>query len=197
MSDIPTISAWKKHQKPVDETAFTPWADKGWKAWNGQSPEVDVCIFVQSLVTMTQPKLIIETGVGQGYMTRSIMPLLGDGQRMISYESDDGWRDRMWSLPFWTDNRFVVSLSADPTPGGEELSTADLCVFDSDFPFRLGEVELWHEFAKPGSVAVIHDTGEQHDESTFHSVIHSLIVDLGMVGFFLHNPRGGFVAVKP
>lgn len=196
MSNVPTTSAWDKHQKPVDETAFTPWADRGWKAWNGQSPEIDVCAFARMLVAMTQPLLVVETGVGQGYMTRALVPVLGDG-RMVCFESDDGWRAALWPLPFWTDNRFAVTLSPNETPDEWELAQADLCVFDSDFPVRVGEIERWDRCAKRGAVALIHDTGGQHDDTTIHRAINDLIMGLEMTGFFLRNPRGAFVAVKP
>lgn len=192
----PTTEPWFSDQQTVDETEFTPWANKGWMAWNGQSPETDVCRFVQSLVTMMQPRLVIETGVGQGYMTRAIVPALRDGQHLAAYESDAEWRSMLWPLPFWVDNRFVVSLSPDPSPADENFLEADLCVLDSEFSVRMEEIERWHGCSKHGSVALIHDAGEHHDETTIHSAIHDLIVDLGIAGFFMHNPRGSFLAVK-
>ena len=57
MSDPPIVAAWENHQHPVDETEFTPWAVEGWFAWNGQSPELEVCEFVRSLVRMMRPQI--------------------------------------------------------------------------------------------------------------------------------------------
>ena len=99
--------------------------------------------------------------------------------------------------PFWEDNRFVASISPKPTPGWQAFEQADLCVIDSGFDYRFAEIELWHQSAKPGAVALIHDTGEQHHDQTVHVQIKEWIVRLGMTGFFLHNPRGCFVAVQP
>lgn len=195
MKEPPTIIAWDNHQEAVDEIAFTPWADEGrWLAWNGQSPEVEVVLFVASLVMMMRPALTIETGVGQGYMTRAIVEMLNEDERLIAYESDDGWRQAMWSLPFWTKNSERVTLSTYRSPGPWILAEADLCVFDSDWEIRFGEIDFWQKYAKPGAVALIHDTAEQPE--TIHLTLHERIRELGMTGFPLRNPRGCFVAVK-
>ena len=189
------IDAWTQATQLVDETEFTPWAEEGWLAWNGQSPEMAVCGFVQSLIQMTQPKLIVETGVGQGYMTRAIVQVLTADQELVAYESDDDWRAAMWTLPFWTDNRFNTTLAEDPSPGLFVTAAADLCVFDSDWEWRFAEVKLWNRYAKPGSVAIIHDTNDEPD--TIHRELRELILELGMTGVFLNNPRGCFMAVQP
>jgi hypothetical protein len=194
VSDHPTVTAWHHQQEPVDEQQFTPWADEGWASWNGQSPELAVCNFVQTLIGMMEPRTIVETGVGQGYMTRAIGGMLNENQTLLAYESSGHWRTTMWTLPFWTENRFNVALSPDPTPDIDALARADLCVFDSDFVYRFQEIELWNIHAKPGAVALIHDTGDQ--PQTIHASLRELIVNLGMTGVFLKNPRGCFMAVQ-
>lgn len=186
--------AWMNATPLVDETEFTPWAEEGWLAWNGQSPEMAVCGFVQSLVQMMQPQLIIETGVGQGYMTRAIALVLEGDQTLISYESDADWRSSIWQLPFWQENRFTVTLAADPTPTPDDIGAADLIVLDSDWEIRFPELETWFTHAKQGAVAVIHDVSGQPD--TIHQSMRDFIQRLGITGFYLRNPRGCFVAVK-
>ena len=47
-----------------DEQVFTPWAEPGWTAPNGMSPETEVCDFFASLVRMLKPEVVVETGVG-------------------------------------------------------------------------------------------------------------------------------------
>lgn len=195
MSGMPTVTAWEQERDLVDESTFTPDAPEGWLSWNGQSPELSVCAFVHSLVTMMRPRLVIETGVGQGYMTRTIVPLLDDGQQLIAFESDGAWREALWTLPFWTEHRFTVQLSGLSSPERIDISVADLCVFDSDFEHRFSEIRQWHTWAKPGAVALIHDTAER--EGTIHQSVRDLIGDLGMTGVFLNNPRGCFMAVQP
>ncbi len=187
------IDAWTHAGQLVDETEFTPWAETGWLAWNGQSPEMAVCGFVQSLVTMMHPYQVLETGVGQGYMTRAIVSVLGDDQALVAFESDDDWREALWSLPFWNDNPAI--LSSYPTPAVEFMELSDLCVFDSDWEIRFEEIQLWNQHAKPGAVAIIHDTADIPD--TIHNSLRELITDLGMTGVFLNNPRGCFMAVQP
>ena len=143
------------------------------------APSLQVCEFVQMLVRMMRPALVVETGVGQGYMTRAIVDAMGDEQTLVSYESDDDWRAALWGLPFWTDNRFVASISPDQTPDWKVFAEADLCIIDSGFDYRFAEIELWHQSAKPGAVALIHDTGEQHHDQTVHVQIKEWIVRLG------------------
>ncbi len=194
MSETPTLTAWTKEQAIHDETEFTPDAEPHWLAWNGQSPEVHVVEFVCHLVGMMRPALIVETGVGQGYMTRAITAIIDSSQKLLAYESNDNWRQTMWSLPFWQDNRFIATLSGDPTPADVIVAEADLCVFDSDFEYRFTEVEMWHYIAKPGAVCLIHDTADRPD--TIHQSLRDFITGLGMTGVFLKNPRGSFMAVQ-
>ncbi len=192
---VPLENAWVEYQPVVDETVFTPWAEKGWLAHNGQSPEVAVMDFVRNLVRMMQPQLVIETGVGQGYMTRTIASALRDG-KLIAFESDNGWRDMIWNQHFWTDRSAVASIAQHPSPIAAEIAQADLCIFDSEWEYRFDEIRLWHEHAKPGAVAIVHDTSDR--DGTIHQTLRELITeDLGMTGVFLNNPRGCFMAVQP
>jgi predicted O-methyltransferase YrrM len=175
-----------------DEIEFTPSAEPGWTAHNGMSPEVEVCHFFASLVRMLRPSLVLETGVGQGFMTRAILPVLGDA-RLRCYESDDGWRDTIRQQTLW-DRRAILSHA--PSPPTLMFKKADLCFLDSDAPVRLFEIESWEANAKQGAVALIHDASPDHDESTHHRMISDLIVGLGIAGVFLRNPRGSFLAIK-
>ncbi len=193
---IPEANGWTDFEEAVDEQTFTPWADKGWLAHNGQSPEIAVCDFVSSLVRMMQPKVVIETGVGQGYVTRVIASALeGRGGHLFAFESDDWWREMMVGQYFWVERKQVATLSQLVTPPVELIVAADLAVIDSDFDFRFAEIEWWNEYAKPGAVALIHDTADR--DGTVHQSVRGLITELGMTGVFLQNPRGAFMAVQP
>ncbi len=191
---VPDAHAWNEHQDAVDETVFTPWAERGWMSHNGQSPEIAVMDFVRNLVRMMCPTLVVETGVGQGYMTRTIEMALCHGGHLVAFESDDEWRDMIGVQPFWRDNERAV-LSPNDSPTAAEWSWADLCFIDSDFDVRFAEIRLWDEYAKPGAVALIHDTSDR--EHTVHQQVRGFIGDLGMTGVFLNNPRGCFLAVQP
>ncbi len=192
---IPEYHAWNEHQPAVDEQQFTPWAEPGWLAHNGQSPEVAVCDFVRVLVRMLRPQLVIETGIGQGYMTRTIASALSGDQLLLAFESDDDWRAMLYPLQFWTDRQANVSLAFRGTLIPDDVVDADLSIIDSEFEFRFPEIRLWHEHAKPGAVAVIHDTADR--DATVHQQMRRFIGDLGMTGVFLNNPRGCFLAVQP
>lgn len=187
-------NAWNEFQVAVDETEFTPWAEKGWLSHNGQSPEIAVVDFIRNLVRMMVPAVTVETGVGQGYMTRTIASALERRGKLVAFESDDDWRAMIASQFFWTDRRAVATLSPLFTPPAELLAVADLCVIDSDFSVRFDEIVLWHTWAKEGALALIHDTADR--DETVHQSIRGLIVSLGMSGVFLNNPRGCFMAVK-
>ncbi len=193
---IPEYHAWNEHQDAVDETEFTPWAEKGWLAHNGQSPEVAVCDFVSKLVRMMQPQLVVETGVGQGYMTRTIASALADtGGKLVAFESDDDWRAMLYEQIFWFDRERTASLSPHFTPPVELMSVADLTIIDSDFTVRFEEIALWDLWAKAGACALIHDTADR--DATVHQSVRETIKILGMTGVFLQNPRGCFLAVQP
>lgn len=192
---VPKLTAWNDYQEAVDETDFTPWAEKGWLAHNGQSPEIAVCDFVRNLIRMMQPALVIETGVGQGYMTRSAASALNGTGQLVAFESDDTWREMVFQQQFWFDYHQVASLSPHHTPPAELMAVADLSIIDSDFEVRFGEIVLWDLWAKPGAVALIHDTADR--EGTVHRSVRETIVELGMTGVFLNNPRGCFMAVQP
>jgi hypothetical protein len=194
MRTTPLVDAWNAPSRLVDEREFTPWAEDGWDAWNGHSPEMQVVGFVCALIGMMRPHLILETGVGQGYMTRYIAEMLDAPQLLIAYESDDDWRAALWPLPFWPATRGAAQLSHNRTPLEGDIASADLCIFDSDFEVRFTEVQRWHDFAKPGTVALIHDTADQ--PGTIHQSLRELIGDLGMTGVFLKNPRGCFMAIQ-
>lgn len=192
---VPEVTAWTEYEETVDEQTFTPWAEKGWLAHNGQSPEVAVCDFVRTLVRMMQPQLVIETGVGQGYMTRTIAQALsGSEGKLVAFESDDDWRTMLYQQGFWRDREHTTSLSPHFTPPVELMAVADLTIIDSDFSVRFEEITLWDLWAKPGAVALIHDTADR--DETVHQSVRELIRALGMTGVFLNNPRGCFMAVQ-
>lgn len=188
-------NAWDDFQELVDETEFTPWAEKGWVSHNGQSPEVAVVDFVRNLIRMMQPALVVETGVGQGYTTRTIAIALQGKGNLVAFESDDDWRAMAAAQDFWYFRSNVATLSPFHTPPSDLMAVADLCVIDSDFSVRFDEIVLWDLYAKPGAVALIHDTADR--DGTVHQSVRETIVELGMTGVFLHNPRGCFFAVQP
>ncbi len=187
-------SAWRDEPPVVDETVYTKWATPGWHSWNNMSPEVEFCAFASNLARIVEPARAIETGTGQGFLTRRLTESLRDGQRLTCFEADPEWRKALASLPFFEDLR--CDLSPNETPTADELATAQLCVFDSSFPMRRKELELWSQSAPDHAVVLVHDAGNRHPDWTPHADLARFIEQLGIPGVFLRNPRGGFLGVK-
>jgi hypothetical protein len=187
------LRAWRRESKTRDEQEFTPWAEPGWASWSAKSPEVDVCEFAGLLVRMLRPKVVIETGVGQGYLTRRIAKHL-DGARLVCFEADPVVRADVRKLPFFDQRNHECRDSASPSR--DDFAHADLSILDSDFPVRFDEVRSWWENAGNGAVAFFHDCGNGHGPETGHAALASLIQTLGIPGVFLRNPRGSFLAFK-
>ena len=188
-------SGWVVEPEPHDETLNTPWADAGWHSWNDMSPEVELCDLIVSLVVATRPNRIIETGTGQGFLTRRVAAVLAGDQQLTCFESDPTWRQALASLPFFDGQRCAISMDNSPAAG--EFATADLTYLDSDFGYRLREIERWWHAAAEGAVVFVHDAGNGHGPATPHATVRAKIVELAIPGSFLANPRGAFIGVKP
>jgi hypothetical protein len=188
-------SAWKAEPAPLPEVTYSPSAGPGWQAWNDYSPEVEFCDFVGTLVQMVAPSTVIETGTGQGFVTRRIKEHLGPGQRLLCFESGPEWREALRALPHF--DAETCTLSEKETPDEEDFARATLSVLDSRFRYRFDEVTAWWRAAPPGAVVIIHDTGNEHSADTGHARLGALIRELGIPGVFLKNPRGGFLGFKP
>jgi hypothetical protein len=187
-------SGWTIEPRPQDEILRTPWAEPGWHSWNNMSPEVELCDLLVSLVVAYRPKRIIETGTGQGFLTRRVAAVLHGEQRITCFESDPMWREALTSLPFFDAERRLMSPSDSPTVA--ELADTDITLLDSDFDLRLSETERWWQGAAEGAVIFIHDAGNGHGPETGHAAVRALILELAIPGFFLANPRGAFIGVK-
>ena len=193
-TELLQASGWTVEPLPRDEILNTPWADPGWHSWNNMSPEVELCELVVSLIVAARPKWIIETGTGQGFLTRRIGAVLRGEQSLTCFESDPMWRKALTLLPFFDGEHRVIS--PNDSPNTAELATADLTFLDADFPYRLPEITRWWQAAAEGAVVVVHDAGNRHGPDTAHATVRALIVELAIPGFFLANPRGAFIGVK-
>ena len=186
---------WESEPDPGPEAAYSPGAGSGWQAWNEHSPEVEFCEFAGALVRLAQPSLVVETGTGQGFLTRRIAAHLGPGQRLVCFESDPEWRAALAALAFFDEEAHALSDAERPVDA--DVAAADLTVLDSDYLHRSHDLLTWWRAAPPGAVVLVHGTGNGHAPETPHARLAKLIRDLGIPGVFLRNPRGGFVGVKP
>lgn len=188
------LEAWKREPNVRDERTFTPWADPGWLSWNAMSPEVEFCDFAAQLVRMVKPEVVIETGVGQGYVTRRIVKQMHTAQQLVCYESDPVVRRGLRKLSFFTQTGARVSEVAFPS--ASDFARADFTILDSEFSGRFEELRCWWANAPFGAVALVHDCGNRHGNNTGHAALPALIEELGIPGVFLKNPRGSFLGVK-
>jgi hypothetical protein len=142
----PTVGAWTNEPALEEERPLRKPDSPAWHRWNRMSPEYEFCEFVGALVRMVKPALVIETGVGQGFTTRRIVAALPPDSVLRGFESDDAWRERLASLPFF--DGVTTVLADEPTPSDDDLAAVDLFVADSGVRFRSGEVTRWTERAK-------------------------------------------------
>lgn len=166
-----------------DEGQYTAHG-KGWRSPNGKAPEYEYLDFIKMLIALNKPDTIIETGMGRGHVTK----LLPGTSKLMIYESDAKFRAKPPVC-----ERFV---SKNPTPSAYEMAQADLVLLDSTFDYRKKEIALWHSVGKPGSTMLCHDVSDRHAANKIHTQLYNYIMQLGIPGAQLFNPRGGFIATK-
>ena len=187
--------AWPPEPDLQDETAHTPWAEPGWHSWNERAPEAEFCDFAAALARQARPRVVVETGTGEGFLARRVAAALGAGQTLVSFEPDDARRGELAALSFYGDEG--RRLSPAPTPGEVDFGRADLALLDSPWELRAQELERWWRSARPGSVVLVHDAGNGHPAGSPQDDVRRQIASLAIPGVFLGNPRGGFLGVKP
>jgi hypothetical protein len=191
----PLLASWLTEPPLVDESQYTPWAETGWLAWNAMSPELAFCDFAGALMRLLRPELVVETGVGQGFVTRRLAAHLGPDQRLLAFEEDSVIRQDLSGLPIFADANRSIGSTGSPT--NADLAHADFTVLDSEIPFRLEELDRWIASAPAGAVLLVHDGGNGHGPETPHHLIRSQIEERELDGAFLSNPRGAFLGIKP
>jgi len=190
----PLLAAWADEPAPAPETTFMPLASPGWHGWDPMSPGHEFCELARALARLLVPSLVVETGVGQGFVTRRVAAALGPDQRLLSFESDVHLRGLLAKLPFFSLPCREVSRRASPS--NDSLAGADLTILDSDPIYRCRELERWAAVACDGAVLLVAncDTAGPLDESG--STVRDKIVNLGLTGTFLGDPRGSFLGIK-
>lgn len=196
----------KRPGSTVSEQKFTESAEGNWQSWNQSSPEKRFCEFCAMTVSMVRPKSIIETGVGQGYISYYVGKALSmyTGWKYSLVESDCSFREKIHTdshVPELLLNDENLISNVSQSVGYREFSAADLVILDSSIEEREREIRFFFDFSAPGSIAIIHDYSsvrEPHatiarlvDEYTLHHSQHCYYSRLS-----LNNPRGGILIKK-
>jgi hypothetical protein len=182
------------------ERKWTPWAHPGWLAWNEHAVELQVAEFLAKLGyaihEVSDDFLAIETGVGQGYVTRRLIGALNPATaRIWTFESDLEWAGRLRQLDYWL-SHLNACIKWETTPTPSQMKDASFVILDSMDPWRKMEMMLWAEVAPEGSVLFVHDTGTIHPTNDGHFSNGFMIKQMGLTGYWLENPRGSFMAQK-
>ncbi|MCC5953511.1 MAG: hypothetical protein JJU45_15580 [Acidimicrobiia bacterium] len=188
------LDAWTKEPQQTDETQGPDAAATGWTRWNNMSPEVEFCETAAQLVRMARPHTILETGVGQGYTTRRVAAAMPPGAVYRCFEAYQPLREALNGLEFFADpSRMLVDAD---TPTVDDWQWAQFTVLDSGSEHRSNELHGWYEHAPDNALLLVHDANRTHPEWTNHRKIAELILELGIPGVFLPNPRGSFFGQK-
>lgn len=87
--------------------------------------------------------VVIETGVGQGYVTRRLAPLMRPENDLYwAYEPHAVIRQEISLRDFWLKN-LSACIKEHPTPEHHEMAIADLVIVNSPVPWSMAEFYLW------------------------------------------------------
>lgn len=188
----------------IEEPALVPESNfqndgfgSDYHAWNNMAPELEFCERVAEEASKVHPNgLIVETGLGQGFVTRRVLEVLEERPQYVVFDTDERWHDyllkgfkgRKWpwpNLPYFTVGKL----------GGFYCMQADLVILDSDTSVRQDEFLSWEQHGKSGSVCIIHDTYHRTQPpgeitSWVRRLKHWTVE-------WLDNPRGGAIVIHP
>lgn len=180
------MNPWVKEAMTVDEFEFTH-NYKGFHSWNNMSPELEFCELAAGLAGMTPPNAtIIETGMGQGYLTRRLIKtVVGTSRYLVVYETERAFEDQVTDA--WLGIRGWKLVMGSP----DDLSSVSLTILDSDMKERRKEFDLWVAEGYLGSMLLIHDTYQTSSE------VRDWIRKSKIKGAYFGNPRGAWLGVHP
>ena len=170
-----------------------------WSMFDGYTAEIEVLDFLYTLVRLTKPQRVLETGTWLGRSAIAIASALRDNGigHLVTIELNgeaaevaarniDG-EGLTTFVTLHVANSLVIELS----------DTYELALFDSDIPLRRAEFSRFYDRLEPGAIVLFHDTADHHIGSAA-GVIG--LMTMGMLeGIFLPTPRGIFLGrvVKP
>jgi predicted O-methyltransferase YrrM/glycosyltransferase involved in cell wall biosynthesis len=170
-----------------------------WSMFDGYTAEIEVLDFLYTLVRLTKPERVLETGTWFGRSAIAIASALRDNGigHLVTIELN-GEAAEVAARNI--DNQgltTLVTLHVANSLTVELSETYEFALFDSAIPLRGAEFSRFYDRLEPGAIVLFHDTADHHIGSA------DRVIDLrtmGMLeGIFLPTPRGIFVGrvVKP
>ena len=187
-----TYNPWVKEEELQDEWNFSQ-IKKGWHAWNIMSPELEFCYLAAAVAdSLPEGSLVIETGMGQGYVTRRLMTATENKEFWV-YETDPVFIDL---AEVGTDEAgYTPPIIKQGSPSLDEFRAADFVVLDSDTRYRTTELLSWIAAANYGSMVLIHDTFHHRKiDNQITSAIKRHEDRLS--GCYFPNPRGCYLGAR-
>ena len=140
-------------------------------------------------------RTVIETGTGQGFLTRRIENgcATTSASSATSHTLNGELRSPRWSSSTGSD------ACSHPTkaPTTKRWRPRACACWTRTLRFEYTEIQRWWRRARPGAAVFVHDAGNGHGDDTPHALVRATIIELGIPGIFLDNPRGAFVGQKP
>lgn len=131
-----------------------------WKAKDKDATEVEVTEFVASLVRLTKPRVIVETGTYQGQTTLAMLQAIYRNQDKFAaiwtYEIDPiratRFAETLDSVAAESIYIIASAINADNCP-----MDIDLAFLDSGMRTRQDDIDVVWPRVRPGGIVLIHD----------------------------------------
>lgn len=169
--------------------------DPRWSKLNAESPEMEVCEFLYSLVRLLKPGSVLETGGGTGNSSAYIAQGLIDNKGGLltclePYPTSYAIAEKLWrDLGVYShiDLKRVTSFDYDPG-----IYRYQLMFLDSEPSCRFSEVKKFYPNLDPGGIILIHDLkykwgGEWED---FEPLFGDQLATFELQVVSLETPRG-------
>lgn len=119
----------------------------------------DEALLIYSIIKVTKPKVVVETGMYEGYSSVNILAALENNSRLFTYDivkhnpSSKAFRDKRF--------KFILKSQADFNHDDVDNLVIDMAILDDGHIFEV-EQEFWRKlitFLSPNALVLIHDTG--------------------------------------
>lgn len=169
--------------------------DPKWTTLNEESPEMEVCEFLYSLVRLLKPSHVLETGGGTGNSGAYMAQALKENKKGLLICLEPFPQSYRIAGKLWIDLGVKDYIhhhpltSHDFNPGGARYQ---ILFLDSEPSCRFTEVKKFYPNLDPGGLIIIHDLrwkwgGEWED---YRPLFGDLLKDFSLQVITLDSPRG-------